>query len=1120
MTELLEKQFHRSKRLLFSASFSNILENTMIFKLNPGSIQKLISALVFASLSLSNLGFSQVPAIASNPAYLLARNCSIAASERLLSLDGVDLAICFPFSPDILIGANQSDLVQSAYALNRNTRQELSIYAVPYGLQPASDNLPVAEPGIVAVYQDLSFKAYDGDVLADMEAQPIILFGQSVRGRSVMIPDNEGSSAGQQMITQWVAEAGNRVWLVRSTQYAGIFQDNGHASAADEPIALISSSLDQPSTSLRLSRESQPAVEADVIASATELPSPAWWNGVCDVNNFPGSSPLGASYRGVKTCGPLNTNHLVNFGAGVSQYEWQCVEYVKRYLYLAFGIVPYLGNGNTVVKNYPGTRLEKVLNGTPNKGPFAGDVISYNGPSTYGHASLVTASNIDANGNGTISIAEQNYSKTGSRTHTVSNWYINSSDGAYGWLHDNQSTDNPPAGFTKCADEGGVCNFSATADVVYGARDSFTAPRSFLNGVDCNNAVFGDPLGGVGKACYFKIASPIATNSWAAKYFNGPDHWLDNSNLTGQMCVETLVTGGLDKNYAAAAPCNNGISDNWVAEYNATVNFVAGNYVFQAQNDDGIKVWVNGQNILNRTSSGSLSSACPAISLSGSVPIRVILREEADNARVRLLWTTDTSVCALPGSFSKAGPANGATWQTASPTLSWGFSRNVNTYSYCIDTTDNNACDTGWQAAGNSTSKVLGGLSFDTTYYWQVRSNNSGGETLADSGAWWSFTTQPDPATCYPLTLTHTGSGDDPLASPPNADGCAVGQYHLGDAVTLNANPASGYRVGSWSATDNDASASATNTVSMPARAHEAAVNYIQAAPEIPVTISPDVIVTDDLHPIYKWYASSGATSYWITVFNEDTTTFAIRSLVVPASYCSGAPAICSFHPGVVLGNYNYAFQVAALNSTGRSAFSPWRSFYVAKRVTAFSSIPAQDGYIRESTETSGVGGGYMNSNATVLVVGDDVGNRQYRAMLSFDTGSLPDNAVITSAILKLSQNSIRGVNPNTTHGWLVFDLRQPYFGASPAQGLDDFASVASLNSAGWLGKTPINGVYTGVFAASAYQHINRVGLTQVRLRFQLDDDNDSIADYLAFFSAETTTTAFRPVLEISYYVP
>jgi hypothetical protein len=50
-------------------------------------------------------------------------------------------------------------------------------------------------------------------------------------------------------------------------------------------------------------------------------------------------------------------------------------------------------------------------------------------------------------------------------------------------------------------------------------------------------------------------------------------------------------------------------------------------------------------------------------------------------------------------------------------------------------------CDTSWVNAGGSTSADLSGLAEDTTYYWQVRAINTSGQTEADAGSWWSFTT-------------------------------------------------------------------------------------------------------------------------------------------------------------------------------------------------------------------------------------------------------------------------------------------------------------------------------------------------------------------------------------------
>ena len=52
-----------------------------------------------------------------------------------------------------------------------------------------------------------------------------------------------------------------------------------------------------------------------------------------------------------------------------------------------------------------------------------------------------------------------------------------------------------------CADEGGFCNFSGTARVVYGNGSQVTSQLA-ANGVACSNRVFGDPAPGKPKSCY------------------------------------------------------------------------------------------------------------------------------------------------------------------------------------------------------------------------------------------------------------------------------------------------------------------------------------------------------------------------------------------------------------------------------------------------------------------------------------------------------------------------------------------------------------------------------------------------------------------------------------------
>ena len=84
------------------------------------------------------------------------------------------------------------------------------------------------------------------------------------------------------------------------------------------------------------------------------------------------------------------------------------------------------------------------------------------------------------------------------------------------------------------------------------------------------------------------------------------------------------------------------------------------------------------------------------------------------------------------------------------------------------------------------------------------------------------------PITCYTLTRTHSGSGNNPVATPASSTGCGTGQYTAGQSISLTASPAAGWRVAGWGGTNNDASTSTTNTVTMPAGNHTVTVIYDQ----------------------------------------------------------------------------------------------------------------------------------------------------------------------------------------------------------------------------------------------------------------------------------------------------
>jgi alpha-tubulin suppressor-like RCC1 family protein len=175
----------------------------------------------------------------------------------------------------------------------------------------------------------------------------------------------------------------------------------------------------------------------------TPMAQPSWWSGTCDVGNNSGSYPLYStatntitSYDGVVACGPGNTSYWTDFGSGgSSQNEWQCVELVKRYMYVEYGVPPYGANGDQIVSSYSGSIMTKVTN-TGSNLPVAGDVISFNAVSPYdlsaGHTAIVTAVNVSG-GSGTLTIMEQNtghadgigsvpVSSGGVSTTTVNGW--------------------------------------------------------------------------------------------------------------------------------------------------------------------------------------------------------------------------------------------------------------------------------------------------------------------------------------------------------------------------------------------------------------------------------------------------------------------------------------------------------------------------------------------------------------------------------------------------------------------------------------------------------------------------------------------------------------------------
>jgi hypothetical protein len=190
---------------------------------------------------------------------------------------------------------------------------------------------------------------------------------------------------------------------------------------------------------------------------------------------------------------------------------------------------------------------------------------------------------------------------------------------------------------------------------------------------------------------------------------------------------------------------------------------------------------------------------------------------------------------------------------------------------------------------------------------------------------------------------------------------------------------------------------------------------------------------------------------------------------------------------------------------------------YEATASLTVKSAGLNDGWVLEHSETSNTGG-TMNSAATTITLGDDAVDRQYRAILHFDTSSLPDTAVVTNMTLKIKQQgNVVGVSP-FSFGSLYVDMRNPAFGNSILE-LVDFSFAAKKVKPAVFNPNPVSGWFSARFNMGGKLYVNRTGITQLRLYFSVDDNNNNIADFIRFYSGNASA-GNRPKFLITYYVP
>ncbi|MEC3919790.1 hypothetical protein [Nocardia sp. CDC160] len=180
---------------------------------------------------------------------------------------------------------------------------------------------------------------------------------------------------------------------------------------------------DLPSTIETLSASAASAgVSVGGGMSAPTFGLPSWWEGgVCDPETNPGSVEIGR-WGDLIACGPNNdvvsaSDPHVGWGGAL---EWECVELSERYLNQRYHLPTVSVNGDALVDTYFDpviqARLGFDMSQTPlirvypgrGRVPVPGDVLSFGQDAHPGHTGVVTASLVSADGNGVVTMINQN----------------------------------------------------------------------------------------------------------------------------------------------------------------------------------------------------------------------------------------------------------------------------------------------------------------------------------------------------------------------------------------------------------------------------------------------------------------------------------------------------------------------------------------------------------------------------------------------------------------------------------------------------------------------------------------------------------------------------------------
>ncbi len=490
-----------------------------------------------------------------------------------------------------------------------------------------------------------------------------------------------------------------------------------------------------------------------------------------------------------------------------------------------------------------------------------------------------------------------------------------------------------------------------------------------------------------------------------------------------------------------------------------------------------------------------------------------------------------TTVVVVPAAPTLSSPANGATNQTLSPTLTWSASAGAASYGLQVSTDQNFGTTIFDQTGLTGTSQALSGLTNGATYYWRVNATNIGG-TSAYSTVF-SFTTttgstgqlglnMPDVVATvgsaisvpvgvtgfthvgsFSLTitfdktvLTYTGIANQPSFGifnststvNANANGSiSISWFNVSPALNIGTgtlfNLLFNY-VGGTSALTfasitpssiTDSLGTNMNSTYANGRVRDAA----SVPPSVPSLASPANGATNQSTNVtLSWSAALGALTYRLQVSTDQN----FGTLVYEQSLLSGTSQAMS---GLSSGT-TYYWKVSATNTAGTSLFSSTRSF-----TTAFA-LPTVPTLSAPADGATGV------AVSTTLSWSASTGAITYRLQVSASSGF--STTIVDDSTLTGTSRALSGLSNNTTYYWRVSAKNTG--GSSAFSTARSFTTIVGAPSVPVL-SSPANGA-TGVAISATLTWSASTGATSYRVQLS---STATFASTLVDDSTSTGTT-------------